>query len=451
MRHNNKNRNISLNKIGLKRRIWIAVSLVTFLPVIIFLYYLTNYYVAPITILIIGFIVFLGWWIVFEIFSTIITISTRSQETINKIKDLVPPGEDGYIKNEVERLDFIFNTLSVKVKDSVEELKRVGSKTEELNKAINQKVNILSSILQANAFLSKGAPFEDIIQFLTEGLKEAIVAQIVIVFIRKHDSGGHLSFFCGITEEKVSRILDEKYIPKFFGLEGRYLFDLRHRGGDFIFLEDEFGFKNFMINPMQIRGKTVGCVIVENSLSEFLFPPDSYEIIDLFTHNIGIIWERQRLSQKVDDLETDDPVTGIYNEKAFFGRFGEEIKRATAYQRPCGFVVTEISNFDEYKKRLSDKEIEKVLKRLVKVCRDNIRPIDILGRISPNRFGVVLVERNRRQSNYVGAKLKEALYTSLKETTAIVPHISFAVAENPIDGANVPQLFERIQSQLKST
>ena len=143
------------------------------------------------------------------------------------------------------------------------------------------------------------------------------------------------------------------------------------------------------------------------------------------------------------------PLTGIYNDKFFLSRLEEEVKRATTYQRPCGFLVIEIGNYDEYRKKLGFLELEKLLKKLVNIFKDNVRPIDILGRIREDRFGVILIERNKRQSHYVGARLKEVIYNFLEENAALAPQISLAVAENPIDGANAQELLDCIHTQLK--
>jgi len=439
-----------LSKINLKSRLWLAFSFATFFPAMILLYYLTNLYsISFFILLIILFIILLGWWFVFEAFSSIMKIHSKSQDIIKRVKEKEGLG-DLYIKNEVERLDGIFNMLSSKVRENVEELKEVSHKTEELNRAIAHKVNILSTIFQANILFSRGASAEDIFQFLTERLKAVIEANASISFLKKEGQETYNFFFSGPDQGKVSEILESKDFINFFMLQERRVLDKKHKLEQFSFIQKILGLKNLIINPIYLREQVIGFIIAGNTIDNFVFSSDNSDIMDLFSHYMSIVWEHERLSKRVEDLEILDPLTGIYNEKFFFARLDEEINRAVTYQRPCGVLVMEIANYSEYQQSLGLIELERFLKRVAKVCKDNVRSIDILGRIQENRIGIILIEKNKRQSYHVGAKLKEAVYTFLKDEDQLKPQISFAVAENPVDGANASQLFECIQSQFKS-
>ena len=91
---------------------------------------------------------------------------------------------------------------------------------------------------------------------------------------------------------------------------------------------------------------------------------------------------------------------------------------------------------------------EKFLKKTIEVLKDNVRDIDILGRIQDNKIGIILIERNKRQCLETVRKLKEALSIGFKDSGQLTPQISFAVAENPLDGKNAAQLLEAARAQL---
>ena len=206
--------------------------------------------------------------------------------------------------------------------------------------------------------------------------------------------------------------------------------------------------KNIIVNPVSLRDRVIGFIIAGNRDDDFAFSDEDCQIIELFARNTGIIWEHQLLAKRVEDLEIKDPLTGIYNEKFFFVRLQEEINRASIYQRPCAFLVIEITNGMDYEHKFGMIELERILKKAVSIFKNNIRPIDILGRIQENKIGVILIERSKRQSHYIGTQLKEALSDSFKDSEKLPVRFSFAVAENPIDGTTPDQLFERIQSHL---
>ena len=89
-----------------------------------------------------------------------------------------------------------------------------------------------------------------------------------------------------------------------------------------------------------------------------------------------------------------------------------------------------------------------MMKDLVRLFHENIRPIDIVGRISSNRIGVILIERNKRQSKYLGTKVQEAVIALLAEQVSVPPEVVIGVAENPIDGASAEELISHSIQEL---
>jgi hypothetical protein len=61
-----------------------------------------------------------------------------------------------------------------------------------------------------------------------------------------------------------------------------------------------------------------------------------------------------------------------------------------------------------------------------------------------------LIERNRRQSQYFGIKLKELVSGFLAKEGAVDFKVMLAVAENPIDGMDAGQLFSTADVQLNN-
>ena len=440
----------SLNKMSLKGRLFVAFIFSTFFPVAILFQYLVNSYkISLLALFTIVLVTLVGWWFVFEVFSSVIRIHNKTQDALRQIKGQDKVKNIG-IKNEVEHLDIVFNMLSSKVKESVDELKVVNSKTEALNKAIDQKVKILSSILDANVLFSKSVPSTGILQFLTERLKEIVQVKAVVSFFKSAGEKEYLRFYYGINEHSVAALLSSDNINEIMQVKSIVIADNQHENRDFSFISSSAGIKNFIINPVYLREDVVGFIIAGNSIDNFSFPDDIGDIFNLFSYNMSIIWERQKLYKRVEDLEINDPLTGLYNENFFINRLDEEIKRSTTYQRPCGLVIIKIANYKDYKQKLGFIELERVLKKCVQIFKENLRPIDILGRTGEDTFGVIVIERNRRQSNYVGTRLKEEIYNFLEETLSFTPTINIAVSESPIDGANAAKLLECIQQQFKT-
>lgn len=446
---NPKQPNLSLKRLTLKRRIWIALSLITILPLLVLLYYLSYAYVPPISIFIIIVIVLLGWWIIFEIFRYIAKISLRSLGVISQFE---PKGilTDLAIRNEVEGLDMSFDIMSSKVKTSLDEFKTISNKIEVLNREISQRAAILSSMVEAYTLLSKDVNLEEIFQLLVDRLHNILGYTFVLCFLKKKKEDEQLidAFVSGIDYQRAKELLADGDFRKVFELRTTVVIDKDHQKGEGVFLKAVLGVHNLIVHPLYLKRMFIGFMLVGNYTDNFAFLRGDFEAIELFAKNISIVWEYRRLSKRIEDLEIFDPLTGLYNEKFLLQRLGEEVKRAINYQRPCGFLVLEITNYSQYRQGLSVIEAEKLLKKVVSLVQDNIRPIDILGRLRDNRIGVILIERNKRQCNEVVRILTEAFDIMIQAIEPVKPHIAFAVAESPIDGMSLSQLLESINSQL---
>lgn len=438
----------SLSNLSLTRRLWVAIALTTLLPTITAIYYFSHLYITSIAIVILAFVVILGWFLVFQIVSSIIKICAKSQAAMEQMKDKNSALKGAH--NEVESLDIIFNMLSSKVKESVEELQAVSDKTAQLNRAIAQKVNVFSSILQATTLFSRGEKSRNIFQFLAERLRETVKANASIIFLKKIGQDSFDAFFSGTDETRLRQVQNSKEFNNILQLHEKYIYDAKRNQDKFNFARIPLDFKNMIISPIYLKYQTIGFIVIGNFLDNFVFSSDDSEVIEFFCQNIGIVWEHERLTNAIAGLEKTDPLTATYNAKFFLARFEEEIQRATTYQRPCGLVVMEIINYSEYKDKAGVIALEGLLKRIAEIFKEFVRPIDILGRMREDRIAAILIEKNKRQSLEVIKGLKDAFVAIPVESTGIVAKFSFVLAENPIDGATAAQLLESVERQLKA-
>lgn len=429
----------SIQALSLKRRIWVAISLVTLIPAIITFYYLNGFVISGITVITAVLIVFLGWWIIFEVFSSIVKVYYNSKKTLKNIGEDTPA-----VANEVQSLESIIDILSSKMKSGLEQLKDFSQKTEELNQEISKKVFVLSTILQANDLFSKDIPSEEILSFLTQRLKEILEMKICCFSLKEETSDIFRIVSClGVETSKAEEILtkESRYIYKLKKID---IFDKLNKTMAYSNIVKELEVNSLGICPIISKNQTIGLLAVGSSDDNFTFTKDSLNIINLFSQNIALIWEHKRLSLKIGELEVLDYLTGLYNIKYIEKRLAEESIRCVAYQRPCGFLLMEIANYADYQARLGLIEAEKLVKRTAKIFKESLRPIDIAGRFGPDSLCVILIEKNKRQSQAVANELKVKLESTFKDQLKV----KFSVAENPIDGTTAKELILFAQSHI---
>jgi diguanylate cyclase (GGDEF)-like protein len=427
----------SLSRLNLKRKVYIAIALISLLPLIVLFYHFSGYYISSWTVLIVAVVIFLGWRVVFEIFASIVKIYARSRATLENIGEKAPD-----IPDEVQSLEKMIGLLSDKVKSGFEQLRDFTRMTEDLNKEVSRTVLILSTILQANDLFSKEAPAEAVIKLIINHLKHLVRAEMCFCSLEGKKGGSPQT----IAQVGIDPLRMESFFKQFkekaFRIKEMVVADRRNKPKDYLSWPQELAVKNIAIASIVAKGRVIGLIGIGNNEEEFSFSKDDLEILSLFSQNITLIWQHERLSEKIEELEIVDYLTGLYNENLISKRLDEEIKRSTIYQRPCGFIATKIVNYEDYLEKHGLIEAEKILKRMAKVFKGALRPIDIAGRIGPGILGAILIETNKRQAQEITNILKKNLLQLCGDEIKL----KFSVAESPIHGVTARELMAFVRN-----
>jgi len=430
-------KSFSLTNLSLRRRVWISVALVSLIPVIVLSYYFYGFYVSLWAISVLFLVIFLGWKVVFEVVTSIVRIYSRSRRALNSIGEQAPE-----VTNEVQSIEAVINILSNKVKGSFEQLKEFSEKTEELNREVSKKVLTLSIILQANDLFSKNTPAEEVVEFLNSRLKDLLGLSLSICILKEGQTGKlKLVSFAGTSLDKADSLARDLQDEILALQRTMVLYGFKRPDKDSIWLK-KVTTKNLIVIPIVSKGKSTGVILAGNEKDGFSFSEDELEVLNLFSQNVTIMWERERLTLKINELEIVDSLTGLYNKKAIIQKLDEEIRRATMYQRPCGFVFIEIIDYFAYQEKIGIIEAEKILKKIAKIFKENLRVVDIAGRIDPNTLGAILIESNKRQLR----KTLDTLKVSLAQVASGKVRLAFSFAESPIDGVTSKELIEFAQA-----
>ena len=75
----------SINNLCLRRKIGIAVALISLLPIIVVFYYFSGIYISTLSTVILIAVILLGWKVILEVFSSINKLYRRSRTTLEDI------------------------------------------------------------------------------------------------------------------------------------------------------------------------------------------------------------------------------------------------------------------------------------------------------------------------------------------------------------------------------
>ena len=105
-----------------------------------------------------------------------------------------------------------------------------------------------------------------------------------------------------------------------------------------------------------------------------------------------IIMINQRLVGRLNQLAVMDDLTGIYNRRVFMEMADREMARFLRYRTEFSFIKIDVDRLklinDSYGRMLGDR----VLKELAGTLSMRVRKVDIVGRLSGEKFGALLPE-----------------------------------------------------------
>jgi diguanylate cyclase (GGDEF)-like protein/PAS domain S-box-containing protein len=121
------------------------------------------------------------------------------------------------------------------------------------------------------------------------------------------------------------------------------------------------------------------------------------------------ISERKRLERELERQARIDFLTGLYNRRHFIDLAKQELIRLSRYGGELSLILFDIDYFklinDTYGHNVGDL----VLQKIAHLSRENLREIDIIGRIGGEEFVALLPQTNPQQAFQAAERLRRAL------------------------------------------
>ncbi len=139
------------------------------------------------------------------------------------------------------------------------------------------------------------------------------------------------------------------------------------------------------------------------------------------------------LAQRVAEASRIDPLTGLLNRRAFEEMLNFELDRSRRTGRPLALIVGEIDGMGRLNAERGHSEGDQALKQVGVHMAKWKRRIDSAGRISGEKFGVLLPETDEHGAFLVAERLRRATRRSFG-LGSLPLTISFGVAGYPDHG-----------------
>ena len=115
------------------------------------------------------------------------------------------------------------------------------------------------------------------------------------------------------------------------------------------------------------------------------------------------------LFEKVHELARTDTVTGLLNRRALREIGDYEVARANRLGHPIAVAMIDLDDFKRINDTYSHQVGDEVLKEVARICRENIRNIDIISRYGGDEFVVIMPTTDQESALHVSRRLQKIM------------------------------------------
>ncbi|MDI6785716.1 MAG: diguanylate cyclase [bacterium] len=148
---------------------------------------------------------------------------------------------------------------------------------------------------------------------------------------------------------------------------------------------------------------------MKEGVRDFIVKPfEVDEIVDAIDKVIKeqITFKKKSIRKKQENLLLLDEITGVYNKDYFFEALDQEIRRIRRYKYNISLLLISIDGFDKFNKEQGTEYGDKIINKIGQIILENVREVDIVGRISKEEFGVLLLNAGDEKTLEVAERIK---------------------------------------------
>jgi diguanylate cyclase (GGDEF)-like protein len=175
-------------------------------------------------------------------------------------------------------------------------------------------------------------------------------------------------------------------------------------------------------------------------------------MLTLVASQVALAIANARLYTRTRELSVTDELTGVHNRRHFQQMLQMEWKRAVRFERPLSVVMLDIDHFKEYNDTYLHVEGDKVLKRIGRILRTNLREVDTVARFGGEEFVLLLPDTDKHGATAAAEKVRKLLeqerFVSEKREPTRPVTISCGVATCPDDVNEMEDLIDHADIAL---
>jgi len=138
-------------------------------------------------------------------------------------------------------------------------------------------------------------------------------------------------------------------------------------------------------------------------------PPDARHINTRVEGTLSDITERKRMLEELRHLAITDSLTNLYNRRHFLELCEQELRRASRYRLAIGLLILDADHFKTINDTHGHAVGDEVLRIISRLCRTQLREVDVIGRIGGEEFAILLPQTGFPATHEIAERLRSAI------------------------------------------
>ena len=159
---------------------------------------------------------------------------------------------------------------------------------------------------------------------------------------------------------------------------------------------------------------------------------------------IAVMFWLRRSQLRFRRMARHDGLTASYNRGYFFDEATRTLRRLHKAGADACLVALDLDHFKQVNDTYGHAAGDEVLRRVVAICRQELRASDVLGRLGGEEFGILMPGCSRDQGAAIATRIRQALAGAsmvVNGHTRITVTASFGLACSAVSGHELKQLY----------
>lgn len=204
-----------------------------------------------------------------------------------------------------------------------------------------------------------------------------------------------------------------------------------------------------IVAPLILRNQVLGSLSLESN-ELMAFNQNDLRLLASFAATATAAIQNAHLHQEAQRMAITDDLTGLYNRRGFYELGRREVERARRFQRPLAAIMMDIDNFKQINDTYGHSTGDQVLQAVAQRCRENLRKIDILGRLGGDEFTILLPETDMFTASSVAERVRQYIAGTPVQTHQVNLDVtvSIGIARATDDTPDLDKLIRRADSAM---